>query len=60
MLCRACRIRLIILAGILSGREVALPIIDQFITIPRSTFAAVRGLLGNDGDMIDRLCSPSS
>lgn len=34
-------IRLYILAGLFSGLEVALPILDQFIDIPRGLFAAL-------------------
>lgn len=38
---RAWSIRLIIVAGILSGLEVALPIIDGWVTIPRGLFASL-------------------
>ncbi|GLS29971.1 hypothetical protein SAMN04488498_104324 [Mesorhizobium albiziae] len=38
---RAWSIRLIIAAGALSGAEVALPILDGVIDIPRGTFAAI-------------------
>ena len=41
---RAWSIRLLILAGLLSGLEVALPLIDGFIDIPRGIFAALSGL----------------
>lgn len=34
-------IRLIVLAGILSGLEIALPLIDQAVAVPRGTFAAM-------------------
>ncbi len=51
---RAWSIRLIVVAGILSGCEVALPIIDQFISIPRGTFAALTGLV-TCGALISRL-----
>jgi hypothetical protein len=34
-------IRLIILAGILSGGEIALPLIDQVVDIPRGVFAGL-------------------
>ncbi|HEY0120672.1 MAG TPA: hypothetical protein VGC14_02735 [Rhizobium sp.] len=54
VLTRAWSIRLIIVAGILSGCEIALPIIDQFITIPRGTFAALTGLV-TCGALISRL-----
>lgn len=37
-------IRLIILAGVLSGCEIALPIIDQVVSIPRGAFAALSGM----------------
>lgn len=37
-------IRLLILAGILSGLEVALPLIDGLIPIPQGVFAALSGL----------------
>ena len=42
---RAWSIRLIVIAGILSGCEVALPIIDQVVSIPRGVFAALSGLV---------------
>ncbi|MDR6904279.1 hypothetical protein [Rhizobium miluonense] len=51
---RAWSIRLIVVAGILSGCEVALPIIDQFVSIPRGTFAALTGLV-TCGALISRL-----
>ena len=51
---RAWSIRFIVVAGILSGCEVALPIIDQFVTIPRGTFAALTGLV-TCGALISRL-----
>ena len=41
---KAWSIRLMILAGLLSGLEVALPIIDSFIDVPRGLFAAASGL----------------
>lgn len=47
-------IRLIIAAGILSGCEIALPIIDQVISIPRGVFAALSGLV-TCGALISRL-----
>ncbi len=47
-------VRLIVAAGILSGCEVALPIIDQFVTIPRGAFAALTGLV-TCGALISRL-----
>jgi len=37
-------IRLIVVAGVLSGCEVALPFIDQVVSIPRGVFAALSGL----------------
>lgn len=41
---RAWSIRLLIVAGLLSGLEVALPLIDGFYEIPRGVFAALSGL----------------
>lgn len=41
VLARAWSIRLLIVAGILSGVEIALPIIDGWITIPRGLFASL-------------------
>ena len=51
---RAWSIRLIVVAGILSGCEIALPIIDQVVTIPRGIFAALSGLV-TCGALISRL-----
>ena len=47
-------IRLIVAAGILSGCEIALPIIDQAVSIPRGIFAALSGLV-TCGALISRL-----
>lgn len=44
VLTKAWSVRLMIVAGILSGFEVALPLIDQVIDIPRGLFAAASGL----------------
>ena len=41
---RAWSVRLMLLAGLLSGAEIALPIIDQAVVIPRGIFAALSGL----------------
>lgn len=51
---RAWSIRLIVVAGVLSGCEIALPIIDQVVTIPRGVFAALSGLV-TCGALISRL-----
>jgi hypothetical protein len=40
---RAWSIRLILAAGLFSGIEMALPILDQWILIPRGLFAALSG-----------------
>ena len=40
---RAWSIRWIVLAGLLSGLEVFLPIIDGYVDIPRGIFAALSG-----------------
>lgn len=37
-------IRLLVIAGLLSGAEVALPLIDGLYDIPRGLFAALSGL----------------
>lgn len=37
--------RLMLLAGALSGAEIALPILDEFLPIPRGVFAAGSGLV---------------
>jgi hypothetical protein len=41
---RAMSVKLILVAAALSGLEVALPYIDEWIVIPRGIFAAVSGL----------------
>lgn len=41
---RAWSVRLMIIAAILSGLEVALPLIDGFVEIPPGVFAALSGL----------------
>lgn len=41
---RAWSVRLMIIAAVLSGLEVALPLIDGFIEIPPGVFAALSGL----------------
>lgn len=40
---RAWSIRLILLAGLFSGLEIALPIIDQWLYLPRGLFAGLSG-----------------
>lgn len=51
---RAWSIRLGVVAGILSGCEIALPIIDQAVTIPCGAFATLSGLV-TCGAVISRL-----
>ncbi|MFB9952021.1 hypothetical protein ACFFP0_24495 [Rhizobium puerariae] len=41
---RAWSIRLMIAAGLLSGAEVALPLIDGLFEMPRGLFAALSGI----------------
>ena len=41
VLARAWSIRLMVLAGILSGAGIALPLIDEVANIPRGAFAAL-------------------
>ena len=45
VLTRAWSVRLIVLAAILSGAEVALPMLDGILPIPPGTFAAVAGFV---------------
>jgi hypothetical protein len=40
---RAWSIRLMLLAGLFSGLEIALPILDGILPIPRGVFAALSG-----------------
>lgn len=41
---KAWSIRLLLLAGLLSGMEVALPLVDGVYEIPRGVFAALSGV----------------
>lgn len=54
VLCRAWSIRLIIMAGVLTGAEVALPLINGVIDIPRGVFAAASAV-ASAGAFIARL-----
>lgn len=45
IVCRAWSIRFILLAGLLSGLEVFLPLIDGFWAIPQGCFAAASGIV---------------
>lgn len=56
---RAWSIRLIILAGMLSGAEIALPVIDQFVDLPRGLFAAL-SFAATAGAFIARLVAQPS
>lgn len=38
-------VRLLILAGVLSGAEVALPLLDGLLPIPQGVFASLSGLV---------------
>lgn len=51
---RAWSVRLIVLAGLLSGAEVFLPLIDGYIDMPRGMFAALSGL-ATAGAFVSRL-----
>ncbi|KQZ31569.1 hypothetical protein ASD50_14970 [Mesorhizobium sp. Root552] len=44
VLCHAYSIRFLLLAGILSGLEVALPLLDGILPVPPTTFAVLSGL----------------
>lgn len=52
-------IRLIVLAGILSGIEIALPLIDGFVPIERGLFAAL-SFLATAGAFVARLIAQQS
>ena len=52
-------IRLIVLAGILSGLEIALPLIDGFLPIERGLFAAL-SFLATAGAFVARLIAQQS
>ncbi len=45
VIARAWSVRLIVLAAILSGAEVALPMLEGYLPIPQGTFAALAGLV---------------
>lgn len=51
---RAWSIRLMILAGLLTAAEVALPLLDGFIDLPRGLFAALSGI-ATGGAFVARL-----
>ena len=51
---RAWSIRLILLAGLLSGIEVALPLLDGFVSLPRGLFAGLSAIM-TAGAFIARL-----
>ncbi|NTJ64438.1 hypothetical protein G6M50_33440 [Agrobacterium rhizogenes] len=59
VLCCARSIRLIVVAGILSGCGIALAIIDQIVAKPRGVFAALSGLV-TCGALISRLVAEES
>ncbi|QKV18706.1 hypothetical protein [Oricola thermophila] len=42
---RAWSIRLIVIAGVLSGAEVALPLVGKAVAIPPGVFAAASGIV---------------
>lgn len=42
---KAWSIRLIAMAGILSGMEIVMPMLDGIITVPRGIFAALCGIV---------------
>lgn len=41
---RAWSVRLILLAGLLTGIEAALPLLDGYVDMPRGVFAALSGI----------------
>jgi len=56
---RAWSIRLIILAGILSGAEISLPLIEPFFDIPRGVFAGL-SFVATTGAFIARLLAQAN
>lgn len=52
-------IRLIILAGMLSAAEIALPLIQQFVMIPARTFL-VLSIIATFGALVARLIAQKS
>jgi hypothetical protein len=51
-------IRLIIVAGLLSGAEVMLPLVQDLLPIPRGVFAGMSGLVAC-GAFMARICAQS-
>lgn len=45
LLRRAWSVRLMIAAGVLSGMEIALPLLDGYLPIPQGAFAALSGIV---------------
>ena len=56
---RAWSIRLIILAGLLSGAEIALPLLDGLLSIPPGLFAAL-SFAATAGAFVARLMAQSN
>lgn len=56
---RAWSIKLIILAGILSGAEIALPLIQDLLPIPRGVFAGL-SFLATAAGLVARLVAQQS
>jgi hypothetical protein len=54
LLKRAWSIRLMLVAGILSGAEIALPLLDGYLPIPRGLFALLSAL-ATGGAFVARL-----
>lgn len=52
-------IRLLVLAGVLSGVEIALPLIDQVVEIPRGVFAGL-SFLATAAAFVARLVAQQS
>lgn len=59
VLTRAWSVRLIIIAAILSGMEVALPMLDGVLPIPTGTFAALAGFV-SAGALLARVVAQSN
>lgn len=56
---KAWSIRLIVLAGILTGAEVALPLLEGFLPVPRGVFAGLSAL-ASGGAFVTRILAQSN
>ena len=59
LILKAWSIRFIILAGILSGMEIALPLVESFLPVPPGVFAAL-SFAATSGAFIARLLTQNN